>query len=141
MDNSYLAGFFDGEGSVSLIRVGKSKSFQVVVAITNTDLTILERIKEVFGGDIFKGKRIKSNHKERHVWRVSSKAAYTFLLEIYPYSLMKQERIKLALKFQQRIINRNGLKDRVHLTEEEHLLRLDYNKKMTLLNKKGIITA
>lgn len=138
MDNSYLAGFFDGEGCISLIRIGKTKYFQIVATITNTDLSILEKIKERFGGDIHMGKKIKPNHKDRYAWRVSSKSAYNFLLEIYPYSIMKQDRIKLALQFQQRIIDKNGLKDKVHLTEEEHLIRLNFKEKLGLLNKKGI---
>ena len=139
MDNSYIAGFFDGEGCVSIKRTGGSGNYlQVVAQIINTDIDILKKFKEKFSGNIHVMYRTKPNHKTGYTWKVASKSAYEFLLAIYPYAIIKRDRIKLALEFQERIVNKNGLRDKCHLTNDERLLRLGLREQMLLLNKRGI---
>lgn len=138
MNNSYIAGFFDGEGTISIKHHKKSDTFQVVVTIVNTDLNILEIIKNKFGGDIHVMYRSKNSHKTGYTWRISSRMAFKFLKEINPYSIIKKTRIKIALSFQERIIKKIGLKDMCHLTDKEWATRLELRKKMLTLNKRGI---
>ncbi|MEE8232346.1 MAG: hypothetical protein V3R46_03400, partial [Thermoplasmata archaeon] len=51
----YLAGFMDGEGSLSLSRIPRGRSnpeYCVRVTIANTDTAILSEIQEDWGGTI-----------------------------------------------------------------------------------------
>jgi len=95
-DLSYIAGFFDGEGTVYIYRGG------LFVSVSNTDLTVLDWLKESFGGSVVTHKP-KPPRKTVYHWTVASRIGATFLYAIQPYVKMKGERIELALEFQRTI--------------------------------------
>lgn len=57
---AYAAGFFDGEGAVSILRVrprrsGKGRDiYKVLVIVVNTNRPVLERFQGQFGGKLYK---------------------------------------------------------------------------------------
>ena len=58
INNEYLAGFFDGEGSIAVNRQG----WKIVISITNTYLPILKEFQKRFGGQIDLVKSLNKNH-------------------------------------------------------------------------------
>ena len=133
MNIEYLAGFFDGEGSVSVVNSLNNgrHSFQVWVQVSNTDIDILETYQRLFKGQIRKLSKKKAHHKQAWMWRVVSKQAVAFLTAIEPYLTIKKEQAQLAIKFQQ---DRANKKLGHPLSDEELELRLETQRQMKTLN-------
>lgn len=98
----WMAGFFDGEGSIS-INVRKSRPrrpefIQVVITITNCCREAVESFSAKFGGSITVSKRRKG-WSTAYRWRRVGKSALEVLLEIEPHLVVKKEQARLAIKF------------------------------------------
>ena len=94
----YAAGFFDGEGCVNCSS-NKSGSPFVRILVVNTNLTVLEKFQETWGGDINKNYKSKEHWKQAYTWRLSHAAAAKFLEDIYPFLIVKETQARLALEF------------------------------------------
>jgi DNA-directed RNA polymerase subunit RPC12/RpoP len=89
--NEYFAGFFDGEGFVSITNGGR-----VQVGVTQKHPDILYELKNVFGGNVFVHDRKFNNC---HHWKVTDKRGIkNFLNSVYPFSVVKKKEIELGLK-------------------------------------------
>ena len=95
----YLAGIFDGEGSVYITKQRNSYTLGVGVDMVNQVIPMLFRA-------LFKGTLqhypAKGERKEHYKWIAQANQALNFLKEIEPYSLIKGEQIELGIKFQER---------------------------------------
>jgi len=95
----WMAGFFDGEGNITINRMfsrAVNPVYNLLLTLVNTDKRTIPPFRERFGGSI----RIrKSNFKDVHIWNITGKAAGNFLNQIYPYSMIKKEEIDIANKF------------------------------------------
>ena len=115
LSNQYIAGLFDGEGSVGIYRKSNKCSrrgwcFYLLVQIKlkyGTD--VLYEIQKRFGG------YVRRRRDGQVCWRCESMLALNFLNAIKDYSRIKQAQILLAIEFQERKHNRVG-KD---LSDEE----------------------
>jgi hypothetical protein len=94
----YAAGFFDGEGCVNCATNRGGSPF-VRILIVNTNLEVLERFKETWGGDINKNYKSKEHWKQAYTWRLSHTSAGLFLEEILPYLIVKKKQSELAIEF------------------------------------------
>jgi len=107
LDLSYIAGFFDGEGSVTIHHNyapsprGKSPNHTLQVSIGNTDPRVIVWIHEHFGGALTMRSGFKPNHRDVIQWMARSNKAARFLRMILPYLRMKREQAEIALTFQQ----------------------------------------
>jgi hypothetical protein len=95
---AYFAGFFDGEGYVGIARNSK-KQFVLECSVTNTDYRPLAAMAEIYGGKIILLPRRKPQHKQAWRWSCQSKVAECFLRKIYTHTIVKRERIEIALEF------------------------------------------
>jgi len=103
VEKAYIAGLFDGEGSVCIIRVKPSKNngevnprYFLAIDIANTNLEILQWLKNIFGGNI----RHKSTiNKPCYAWYSSKLRANEFLRSIFPYIKIKNKQIKLVFDY------------------------------------------
>lgn len=127
----YYAGFFDGEGCVSVHSRGRQWSV-LKASISNTDLPVLEDFKGRFGGGIYRGSS-RRGVKPWWKWEATSKAAANFLETILPYSKIKAEQIEVALEFQDTMgtdhNSRKPVTDDVLQLRESIRLRLKEMKK------------
>lgn len=97
MEDSYMAGFFDGEGYVGLlkrIRKGKYTEYFLQMSIGQKDGAIMDWVVENYGGHLHKVKRDGS-----HYWIASNKAAYLILKRITPHLKYKKPQAELAISF------------------------------------------
>lgn len=106
--DSYIAGFFDGEGCISSTSQyikGKYEMFprvSIQITITQKDKYILELVQNIYGGEI------SEKGSGCHVLRIVGKGNMKrFLTAIYPYSICKKEQIELALSFIETIREEN----------------------------------
>lgn len=91
----YLAGFFDGEGHVSLrkrVDKGKYISYPLRCSISQKSPAILVDIQREFGGYL--------GQKKTGIWELEFRcgAAERFLKRIYPFVVVKERVIRLGLE-------------------------------------------
>lgn len=109
-DLPWLAGFFDGAGSVGVYsrnynRSKTTKYFVLVVSFGQTGplgKMVLEECCKRWGGSCYQNKTNKSQTLNKIMWKwnVSADKAVNFLEEILPHSFIKREQILLGLTFQ-----------------------------------------
>jgi len=87
----YIAGFFDGEGSIC----HNGKGFRITVS--QSSYGVLKDIKVFVGlGNIFETKKRQEHWKDSWVYYIAKQEdVYTFLMRILPFLIVKK---KLALK-------------------------------------------
>lgn len=135
----YLAGLIDGEGHISITHSdkptyrtqrGKEKLYPcpirygVIVAVSNTDIRLMKRLKEMFGGSYNGGKPFKNhpNWKPKYQWNVSgNENKELILLALLPYLVLKREQAIIALEFL-RLRNEKAPEKRQELYERNIVL-------------------
>ncbi len=137
LDLSYLAGFFDGEGSISILKRKKGEwnvSHFLRVSIGQKDGATLDWVKEKFGGNVYLVSRDGS-----YLWAVTDKNAYLFLKKIQNYLQYKKPQADLAIKFyEERIIGTVKRNRKIPLSQEELSLRESAYEEMKALKKSFI---
>lgn len=98
---TWLAGLFDGEGSVIF---PKGRPSSVRITISNTNLDLLNRVEEVTGtGRIIIASRVANNpkHKQAYWWQSYGNQARSLLRQMLPWLIVKREKALRALGEQQ----------------------------------------
>lgn len=108
----YIAGLFDGEGTVTLCHKNKNDKFRTPsVSIASTTLELLEFVKQNFNGCIIHKKHKKKEYyKEAYCWSVTNNRALYFLKCILPFlkEPKKVRRCNLLLEKYKLVTPRNG---------------------------------
>lgn len=96
-DLAWIAGFFDGEGCICLIRYGMQGTYNMIVSVSQSNPDVLEYIRDHFGGHI----NVRTNTSGRLHYTLGFRRSEKqhFLLSILPFSKIKTEQIKVALQF------------------------------------------
>jgi hypothetical protein len=120
-DLSYLAGFFDGEGSI-VIR--QSHTIYLQINVTQTDPRPLQLYVDLFGGKVSK-MHDDGYWKKSYIWQISSHKAAAALEMMLPYLTVKKAQAELAVEFQKLIPpvgdkSGYGWDERVKLMHEVH---------------------
>lgn len=85
---AYLAGFFDGEGSLGNWRSGTGRTF--MMSVGNTNRAILEDYQRHFGGTVTeKASNNGFNKKPMWMWRVCGDEAWNCYYALRPYLRQK----------------------------------------------------
>lgn len=102
---AYLAGFFDGEGWLTLqLRRRASHHrphlvFQIGATQAEPNQTILQAIAAQYGGNLYPKALTSSLHSVRWDWRLSSQPAiHAFVSDVFPYLHVKRERALILLE-------------------------------------------
>lgn len=100
---AYLAGFFDGEGTIGVLRIPQKSGgtgFTLRCDVSQTSLPVLEKYRDIFGGRIAEKSRPPNpNWAPAWVWLITGGAAVRFLRAVQPYIILKTPQIPIALKF------------------------------------------
>ena len=135
-DLAYIAGFIDGEGSISIIHhATKSKGIRwdTRINITNTNKEVLEFISNILPVKhrlFYEDERRNPSWKKRWYLVINRQKDIKLLLElIYSYLILKKKQAEIMLKFiDSRLSHRTG-----RYTEYE----IELIKKLRKLNQKG----
>ena len=123
--SGYLAGFFDGEGCISIIKTKNPLRYTLNVHVINTNFDILKLYNNKFGGNIVKNtnKNSKEYYKEAWVWYPFSDNIITFLKFIKPYTIVKNEQIEYAIKFKEWYSKIRKIKtsDQIQISEKYYI--------------------
>jgi hypothetical protein len=135
---AYVAGFFDGEGSVYIIKTSKRQKIyhNICVRLTNTDKHIMILIKKWIGfGTIFMRKKLL-HRKRAYDFILKGRQGESFLKSILPFLIVKKKQALLALKFMSMKHKRFGGKNPKHiLTDKEINQREAIRTKIRKLNR------
>lgn len=131
-ESSYMAGFWDGEGSIMLIGRPPAHSFGLRVTATNTCHDVLAWIRDKCNiGTVQAKPRMAAHHKQGWTWQIHGEGAETFLQQLLPYLRVKREQARLALAFQARLRDPSMKADRVWQEE--------WRQQMKALNARGVL--
>ena len=112
LSDSYFAGFFDAEGSVSMrFREGNKITPQIRVS-QNMELPLL-LFQDRFGGSIYKKKIHSSNVQQPYEWMMIQSSIEEFCDAMIPYCLVKREHLMLLKKFSSIRLLNNGKDSRI----------------------------
>lgn len=103
---AYLAGFFDGEGSISISRHGRGdRSLSLHLQVPQIVRAPLERFQARFGGTIHLTGRGQSPLSRRPIWswHAGPRAGAAALGAMLPYLIVKRQQADIALEFQSRM--------------------------------------
>ena len=141
VDMAYIAGLFDGEGSIYFKRgvekkkkhKGKgyrlSNSMRISMEITMTDKSVLVWVHEVLGVGTLRPKRVKGKRKDgtpylkQYKWRCTFRDAYQVCLLIWPFAHVKLDKIQQIIEYysDKKVMNGNV----VSLQEYKQLMALE----------------
>lgn len=140
----YLAGFTDGEGSLSLNRIprrGRSTEYCVRLSITNSNRGILREIQGFYGGTLAQGNNRNSRWKPGYVLIWTNAAATQIIETIAPCLVVKARQAKALLEFSDHIRSCRRRRDEkgrlLPLSEREMEVRRAFFRRLKLLNAKG----
>lgn len=101
LKHSWAAGIIDGEGTICIEHNAKrGNAARIVIAVSNTDLRILDELKVLYGGNIYFNKRKdRPRSKPCWQWKITGKNTLSVISKLYPYLISKKENAEKALTF------------------------------------------
>ena len=132
---AWSAGFFDGEGSVSIARATKQNLGSLAVAVSQIDREPLDWMAGEWGGRVRRVTGKRADQREAWVWTIYANQALAFLTAIEPHIRLdrNRERIALAREFQE------GARFGRHGNNEEYRAwRFGCWQRMGWLNERGV---
>jgi hypothetical protein len=150
LEVAWAAGFFDGEGSVSIRRLKSGKgqymrrTYGTYIRIAQVDRSPLDLLVRIFGtGSVSKSRKYTETRAPYYDLCMGGSSAAMILARMLPYLTVKRERALLALEFQQRVAgSRKGRsKTGYRLSDEEMQIRHTYWLRMRTLNLRQVSRA
>jgi hypothetical protein len=137
-DVAWAAGFFDGEGFVTIQkRNSKAKSgkryesYYLRIGINHVAVEPLNEMLRIFGGTIRKqsAHSVVGNRHQRHSWQMSCTQAKEALITMMPYFRNKQKAAELGIELQ------NTMGTTSKTSDEVQIYRALLKDKLQNLNK------
>lgn len=97
---AWAAGIIDGEGCIRLVKSKRRTGFSwaVKVGVWNTDIRMLDRLRQLFGGCVTQRESgYKGNRRPAWEWVVTHKKAAEVLSDVMPWLTVKCEQAELAI--------------------------------------------
>ena len=101
-DKAYIAGLFDGEGSIYYKRLKQTRHnrpgkpihnvWNIKMEIAMTDYSVLAWVYEVLGVGTLKPRKVKPGRKKQWRWRCGHRDAYYVCCLIWPWSHTKLDK-------------------------------------------------
>lgn len=104
-DRAYAAGFFDGEGHITIAFMSakiraKGPVYTMRIGAAQNDVAPLLWFRDRWGGSVLPCNRLTIGGNKTHKWNCCSRKAAAFLRDVYPFLQVKRERADIALRFQ-----------------------------------------
>ena len=132
MNLSYISGFFDADGSISLLSIHRNEHKSIQVSFCNNQLELLEEIEGFLEtslqikGSISKKKARKPGHSDNFELKYTRNAALMLIEHLDSHHPKKKYRIDVALHYYQEVTVRNGKYSEADLVRKEAFNRLFY---------------
>jgi hypothetical protein len=130
---AYIAGLFDGEGSISILRNEYNRvarrgfpRYDLCISICNQHHGVLKEVQAEFGGSL-------GSNGSSYYWRASSLKAKIFLEAVQPYLKIKKPQLEIVLLFQE-LKSQHGTSK---MTEDELIIYQSFQDTIKALNKQN----
>lgn len=132
----YIAGFFDGEGSIGIYYRQKTKDgFHLRTQLTNNKNKDAQRLMSYlidrFGGNLSEQVTLSGNIK--YNWQLNSDKAVYFLKKIAPYLIFKKDQAIIAINWQEQRPKR--IRDKRGRIQVKRTRTVDFDIKVSRLIK------
>ena len=143
-EKAYIAGFFDGEGHISITKQKpkpprwKNPTYQLKAIITNTNEAIIDGVNDSFSGVAYKhGPYASSKPDGKPMFQLHfcGLKCQAFLAEIKDYLIVKKNQAELALQY---VFLANRTCPNKGLTDFDLVCREEQFQLMRELNHKGV---
>jgi hypothetical protein len=142
-DKIYIAGLFDGEGSIMLFKRKnlqkgrKTPSYFLTANLRMTNFKAMDWINRIYNGTYGKAYDVPENKnwKPNREWKIEGSRCVNFLKQIYPYLKIKNKQAKIAFKFG-KTINRHLGANKIDKKILQYRNKLC--QQMKKLNKRGM---
>lgn len=137
---SYIAGFVDGEGYISIYPVTRKTTYFIsCIKITNTNKEIIEWLHDSYGGYFYTRNFGKNKWKTAYTWTLTDKKVVPVLQKITPYLKIKRKQAEIVLKREKLKERCQNLGERKGMVYSEAILKEIENcyLEIKLLNKRG----
>jgi len=108
-DAAYLAGLFDGEGSIYFKKTRQKKHQRpgkpvhnvmvIRMEISMTDKHVLEWVWETTGVGAFGSKKVQAGYKPQWRWRAAHRDALKVCKELWPFAQTKLHKIEQIIDY------------------------------------------
>lgn len=139
MNKDYLAGFFDGEGCICLVKKKpRKKGFSIqyvpTIVLANTDKKIVKKFHTYFKGCF--GERKKEANQRKNIFynNLVNQDVFNFCLAMEHHLIIKKKQVKLIFRF---YYGKHLKLDGKRLTKKELTRREKLYQQMKKLNKFG----
>ncbi|HBI23587.1 MAG TPA: hypothetical protein DDX84_05145 [Nitrospiraceae bacterium] len=131
VEAAYIAGLIDGEGTITLSRKHRNENRQLVISISNTEVNLLNYVKDAVGAGRITRKRTYSEaHTPSKTYQITNRQALDLLKQIAPYlKSYKSDRAALILEHYISLTPRNG-----RYSQEKHEKREDFIRQFFTLH-------
>jgi hypothetical protein len=137
----YLAGLFDGEGTVCMHRskptprLSGAHTYNITVGLGMTTPLVTTLANEVGLGHVWVRKAQSEKWKDCWVWSMSQAVAGKFLKVLTPHLRLKQEQGRVALEYLKMAFHPHH---RSYCADPTYVERIEsYYQRMKILNKRG----
>lgn len=120
---SYLAGFIDGEGSISIVANSsrKTRHWSGCLSLTNTNKEIITIISDWLFVKFYKGIPKNSTHSISYEIKIRRAPLLLKILKaVYPYLVVKKAHAKLVIKY----LEKKGSKELTKLEESIYIRKI-----------------
>mgnify|MGYP003647207000 FL=1 len=124
VEAAYIAGLFDGEGTITYKKyferkkkgnvVNKYNCWRISMEIAMTDQSVLIWLTEVLGCGTLNKKPRKNGHKMQYRWRCVFRDAFHVCCVLFPYAHVKLDKITQVIEHYSTIQKRNNVVDLDH---------------------------
>lgn len=110
---AYLAGLFDGEGSISITHTEHTQ--YIMITLSNNCKSLLLGIKDAFGGGLAQS----TQHKQCWQWAANNQLVATKFLEtVLPYLVLRKAEAEIAVQ-----LTRTACRQGQNYTDQQRLVR------------------
>lgn len=104
VETIYLAGFFDGEGSVS------TDNGVLRLSVGQVNPKPLRTLHRRYGGHLrlIQKSQINPKHQDIYHWTIAARSAVPVLRDLLPYLVVKKAQAVLGLRLQARMLHQGG---------------------------------
>jgi len=132
-DKGWIAGVFDGEGTVGAYMHKGDNSVRLNLSVDNIDPRMCLKLYHLLGGTLNEYRVNSPNYQQVYRWRTGGRRAGKILTQILPYLVIKREQAALAIQIADTLSHRCDSRKKIapHIVE----LRKDAAKKMKALKR------
>lgn len=130
----WAAGFFDGEGGLSMQR--NRTTFELFVTIGNTVKEAVELFHNCWGGYFHLSNKAGEHKSTKNCWQVIFRGddAYKIILDLLPYIKVKGEQFELAKEYFEKVRDLRSLRSGNRMTGIEQQYCKEVLKMLKRLN-------